>query len=211
MKSRDTERLLKTHVLPDLPGWAVKGTTLFMRPIGIVFRAVTLQASAYGGGSFYVSASARPMYLPPESFGGVLFGDRIGAEEVRTGAETVFAKRLRRLIDGPATHLIDDYAEPERIVKNADLRAGDPYRLEAVGYSLAWIGKYDAALPPLERAIEGLREYVQRPIHGDWGEAVLERIGRFRVLLMTDPAQAKAQLERWAQQTAEKQKLTRYL
>lgn len=108
-------------------------------------------------------------------------------------------------------HVINEYATPELIVANTDLRKAGHYAQEAIGYSLVWLGQYDRAVAPLEKACEEMREYIQRPIHGEWGEAVLDRIVRFRKTLIANPAKAKAQLERWAAETAERQKLVRYL
>lgn len=65
MKGRVWERLAKTHILPDLPGFAVKGGLIFRAPIGFLLQGIGLSGSLDPNGG-YLHDFVQPLFEPAE-------------------------------------------------------------------------------------------------------------------------------------------------
>lgn len=65
MKGRVWERLAKEHILPDLPGFAVKGRLVFRAPVGLLLQGVVLNGSIDPNGG-YVEDFVQPLFVPAD-------------------------------------------------------------------------------------------------------------------------------------------------
>lgn len=77
MKAAKGQNLIKKHILPSLPGYAVKGRLLYATPVRYILRGYWFEGSGFDANRFNVEAFAQPLY-PPRSHLVLSFGKRLG-------------------------------------------------------------------------------------------------------------------------------------
>lgn len=70
-------RLARAHLLPALPGYAVRGRLIFRTPIEMLLVGLACEPSAFAKELFTVHAFVQPLYVPSNHITFSL-GDRLG-------------------------------------------------------------------------------------------------------------------------------------
>lgn len=184
---------LATH----FPSFRVKGSLLFLTPIGRTLRGLALERSSSRSG-FYVWAFFQPLCVPA---GHIYFnlGRRLGNGSRTWNVEEPFAlDALERAIHREAL----PFLEPIVSSRDAALAAKlldpehDPATQRAVAYSFARAGDTPQALREIARFLRST-EQDTRP----WAVTQVAEASRLKNLLSSDPTAAQAQLEQWESQT----------
>jgi hypothetical protein len=165
MTGREFAKLARKHLLPHLPGYALKDGTLYALPVDHLFRSMNFYASAFSRERFTISCSVAPLYVP-ESAHAVLpgLGDRLPVLagrgdrwwEWKIGdehAETKMMKSILRLARVTGVPFLERFRRPQDVAAAifADPQcASDPHATEARAYSLVLAGEHDLAMQTLE-------------------------------------------------------------
>ncbi len=210
MKKKEFEAIGK-KLLPDLPGFAVKGPLLFVRPIGHTLRGVYFARSIDPRG-FYVQIFLEPLFVPSQQVGFNIGwrlrrasgrSDSWGAddphlvEELRMGLKREALPFLSRI------HSPRDVADAASVVhpikgpvvqQVITYTSGDPIVQQAIAFALARSGSLDAAKSALNRFIDlaGAR--------GFWSDEI-DRARALKSRIINDPAAAQRQLDAWETET----------
>ena len=110
---------------------------------------------------------------------------------------------LARIIGGEVTPRLARLKSPMDVVMAARAFEADGYAREAIAYSFARFGNVEEALTSLRR----LTREFDRAI--PWQRRAAERTERLVALLLTDPGQARRQLDEWESETAQGLQLPR--
>lgn len=191
-------RSLSKDLLPQMPGYTHKGLMLYARPLNHVLRGFYFEDSGFDRSAFYMWAFFLPLYVPAThvsfSFGrrlGDASGKRWNLNDPRLRDELLACIQLDGL------PFIESVKQPQDIAA-AIHRLGanfDPYKMEAIAYSLAMDGDMAAA----QLALEALTTALDKSI--SWQVEMLERAQQLVRKLEVDPQEARNQLAKWEQVT----------
>lgn len=205
-------RIVKRHILPSLPGFKVKRSTLLVaEPIEMILRAFYFQTSSYVKEDFTVWAFAQPLYVPCDHLvlntGGRLGWLWRGRDiwwTVQLGdAESEYRtmQDLLGWIQRVGLPFLESIQSPSDIVYWIQKRSGnlnDVYYQEIIAYSYVLLGEYETALRTINRLIPRL----QRDSEGcAWMLEILERVETMKGLLQQSPEAALHQLRAWRRWT----------
>jgi hypothetical protein len=214
MKYKEFERLFQT-LLPDLPGFRVKKYLIYRIPSPHILHGFCGEGSAYSKSDFTVWVFVLPLYVPAEVIY-FNFGERIGwseppgefaqwyekedpkaVDEIRRWMKTRALPLLSR-VNTPAEFpewLIEYRKERVRAIKIWE----DAHDARAMAYSLVLSGRYAEA----EMYFEKLALRGQQPGEPDWVYKVCNEAEQVWQALKRDPAEARAMLDGFEQQTKE--------
>jgi hypothetical protein len=197
MKTADV-RLLSKYLLPHMPGFVHKGRLLYARPLNHVLRAFNFDPSAFDKETFYVTVFFLPLYVPASHIH-LSFGERLRSPKGQAWnlSDPRLREELLACIQRDGLPFLEGVTQP-RDVATAILRLGadsDPYKLEAIAYSLAMADDVAAA----QQALERLTKVLDRGI--SWQAEMGERATQLARKLGVDPQEAKRQLAEWEQAT----------
>jgi hypothetical protein len=201
------------RLLPDLPGFAVKGGLLFVRPVGHTLRGILFSRSI-DKRTFYVHIFIQPLFFPAEhiilNIGWRLRVRPKGPESWDADAPSLiaelsdglrrealpFLKRIQtdrdvaeaassvNLITGPIAHPAIAYGSVHA------------FNQEVIAYALARSGDLDQARDALDRLL-GFPSNMEIP----WHREADRRARAMKSQLGTDPAAALRQLDAWEAET----------
>jgi hypothetical protein len=199
MKKKHFETVCK-KMLPDLPGFACKGWLLYAEPIGHVLRGFCCDASGFDPEKFTVWVFFLPLYVP-RKYVSFEFGDRLkdarGCDIWWNLSDPRLRDELLVSIQRDGLPFLEGIKQPADVV-TAIHRLGadsDPYKMEAVAYSLAMADDVAAAQQALERLTKALDRGIP------WQAEMMERAMQLARKLGVDPQEAKRQLAEWEQAT----------
>lgn len=208
MKASQILKAMKKHVLPHLPGFRAKGTTiLYARPVEMILQGFAIQTSYMNKEAFTVWVFSQPLYVPQDtivlSIGGrlpwLLSGrdiwwiwkpeddkrEEVVMQDVLYHMQKVglpFLERTRTPSD-VIRWLDKEYSNPE-----------DSHRHEIEAYSRILIGDYRQAAHILARLsphlLSNREEYP-------WMSEMAERVKKMQELLQASPDHAVRQLYEW--------------
>jgi hypothetical protein len=188
-----------------LPTLGVKGSLLFLKPIGHTLRGVFLERSGDPRG-FYVWVFFQPLCVPA-SHTYFNLGWRLGGGTRRWNVdESVGLDGLRESILREAIPFLEAIKSPRDVALAGKLLdpEHDGATQRAVAYSFARAGDIPQAIREIDRFLAtgagDEREWVIR----ETAEASV-----LKDLLLTDPGEAQRQLQQWEKQTLEAIGLTR--
>ncbi len=211
MRKKEFEAVGK-RLLPDLPGFAVKGCLLLLRPLGHTLRGICFNGSI-DPRSFYVEVFIQPLFVPSRhislNIGWRLrcaFGrsDSWGAddphlvEELRMGLKREALPFLSRIqtprdvadaasvvhpIKGPVVQQVITYTSADPIVQ------------QAIAFALARADEIEKGREALAPLIRTLHDEIP------WRREMAERALSLQGMLLNDPAAARRQLDAWETQT----------
>ena len=209
MKRKELEAIGKL-LLPDLPEIAVKGDTLFMRPIGHVLRGICFNGSI-DPRSFYVEVFVQPLFVPAQEIN-LGIGWRLRSKiagptswsadspslvtELRNTLQREALPFLRR-VQSPmdfavavgAVHPVDGPMPPQSIDTSSN-----PARQQAVAYAWARAGD-------IRQAEDALNRLIQLADQNPFWNKEADQAGMLKSVLLTDPAAAQRQLDAWEAET----------
>jgi hypothetical protein len=171
---------------------------LYALPLDHILRAICFEGSAFDKETFYVNVFFMPLYVPATHihFG---FGHRL--RSATSGAWTSNNPQLRdellACIQRDGLPFLEGVRQPCDVA-TAIHRLGadfDPYKLEAIAYSLAMADDVAAAQQALERLTKALDKGIS------WQAEMMERATELARKLGVDPQEARRQLAEWEQAT----------
>lgn len=197
---------LERKLLPDLPDFEVKGTLLFIKPIGSVLRGFCFEGSSFSKESFYINVFFLPMYIPMDDLG-FTFVDRLRSAE-SGGWESTHPNLdsdLRAAVHDRVPYL-RSLCTPIDIVKaiRPKTKLPNPHVHEAFAYSLIKAGDYQSAVD----VIKGIPPMVDSAV--DWQRALQERVLLIQEKLQRSPEEALQQLDAWEVESFRNLKLEAY-
>jgi hypothetical protein len=215
LKGREFAKLARRHLMPHLPGFALKDGRIYAVPVGRLWRAFTLYPSGFSRDRFTMYCVVAPLYKP-EAAGAVLpgLGDRLPVLAGRGDAwwqwrpdddeaEAQLMADIRGLILETGVPFLGRLATVEdvarRLSRERDHRT-DPHTAEALAYSLIMTGEYKRARQELavlrqitledeERAQwwSELNAGTSREDEEDWSSRSANAARRFRRRLRVRP------------------------
>jgi hypothetical protein len=213
VKKKEFEAIGK-QLMPELPGFALNGGLLFVRPLEHTLRGIRFDRSI-DPRSFYVWIFLMPLCVPNNHLcfnigwrlrGGVNGSISWNADDPNLIVELLAALKRDALpflsrIQTPRD-LADVAGAIHRVTGPVAERIGsrtsnDPINQEAIGYALARAGDIDEACIALDRLVSILGH------ENPWEREMAERARSLKALLISDPAAAQLQLDKWESETAE--------
>ncbi len=219
MKASDLMKVAKRCVLPHLPSFKVKGTTiLYEAPIGLFLRALHFQTSSLDPQRFTVWAFVQPLYIPRDHFVlniggrlGWLLGDRDiwwcwDAED--TDFQEQVMRDVLQYIRQVGLPFLQKFQTPKDVIRwLRKLDAGERAKVwhdEILVCSLILEGDYRGA----QRLISRVYPELLRHIHDEpWRLEIAERLMLLQTLLQQSPEDAIKQLYAWRQWTLKQLRL----
>jgi hypothetical protein len=195
MTKKEFEKIGKA-VLPELPGFAVKGQLLFAQPVGHTLRGFFF-ARSIGSREFYVQVFVQPLFVPAKHIG-FNFGWRLGGGSHFWHADAAgLINELNMGIKREALPFLSLIKSPLDVAEAgaALQRSADPIVQQAIAYSFARGGEVGQACKTLDQFVR-----LVRPT-GFWLEEI-DRAEALKTQLLTKPASAQGQLEIWENESA---------
>ncbi|MGA7990228.1 MAG: hypothetical protein WCC53_02235, partial [Thermoanaerobaculia bacterium] len=206
MKGTQSEKLIREHILPSMPGFQAKGKLLFASPVTYVLRGYCFEDSGFDPSAFTVSVFVQPLYVPFPAL--VLsLGDRLGHIAggpdkwwyFMEGNESVVMAEVRaRILDEGEKHfrVADD---PGALIWWLKARKNEEthYSLKALAYSYILIGRADEGLRVMDKV-----EKILAADGRDWCLKEIALLNEVRAALRSGLQAARQLLDRWADQTA---------
>jgi hypothetical protein len=181
-----------------MPGFVHKGRLLYASPLNHVLRAFNFDSSAFDKETFYVAVFFLPLYIPASHLH-LSFGERLRSPkgQVWNLSDPCVREELLACIQGVGLPFLERPRHPCDVAAAIqELGADDdPYRLEAIAYSLAMSDDVSAAQLALERLIKGLDRSTT------WQTEMMERATQLAHKLAGNPQEARRQLAEWEQAT----------
>jgi len=202
MKRKELESLLK-ELLPNLPGFAVKGALLFQQPIGPILKGVYLDTSI-NSRKFYAQLFVQPLFVPVEyltfSFGWRLDNRSWDADAPDTPENLYhrirkdglpFLSRVSKPLD--FIDLLNDSSWTAEFPARAKtvFSGSNSHYYQTLLYASIREGKYAAALIEFDRLKSVLNMKTQ------WQQDMLEESTMLLKLFEKNPVQAQLQLDKW--------------
>ncbi len=208
MKASSLMRTVRKHILPLLPNFRYKPTTiLYATPVEMVLRAFYFQTSYLDKAAFTVWAFAQPLYVPCDHF--VLnIGGRLGwlhrGRDIwwrwhpeDSELEKQVMQEIYWYIQKYGLPFLDKVGTPGEVIEWIDKKSGNPqdvYYQEIKAYSYILIGNDRDAQKVLPRLYTELRQ--DEPNYPWMGE-IAERVSRMMSLLEQSSEAAVQQLYEW--------------
>lgn len=132
MTKRESERLLRTYVLPELKSFVAKGYWLLAVPVGPLLRGFLIASSSFGKELFYLEALVQPLYVPTDYAIGP-FGQRLGAWDLAEQREADAMAEVAERIHQEGLPFLRRLEQPSDVAAYAgsDLRPMTPFADEA--------------------------------------------------------------------------------
>lgn len=205
MTGKQLRALYRRHLRDGLPGTEVRGSVVYLRPVGDLLRGCHFESSGFSGDRFVVHAFVQPLYVPFPAID-LTYGRRLGRRGERwfdlaeEPEERAMAEVLR-LIQEQALPLWEQFGTPARFARNGAELVSDarsPGFVEAVAYSYALAGDPAQARAHLARALAAMQSRKDLLPHE---REMVRRNQQLDVRLRDQPEEAVADLCRWRAET----------
>jgi hypothetical protein len=205
MKGKQIEALVRQYILPSLPNWEVKTTTLFKRPIGFCFCSVGFGTSSFDANRLYLSASIEPLYLPAAGANLIKRLKKVG--EIHPDQEAEDMSKILVAVHEQAYPFIQDYDSPEKIAARRGIlkNSEDPYQLQAIALSHVLLGNGSLAKEAFDHATGRLMEDGRK-----WCLDMAEQLQVLKRRMETDFISLRNDLFRWREARLIEMKLAMY-
>lgn len=204
MTGKQLAALYRRYLRAALPGSAIRGSLLYMTPVGDLLRGCHFE-TGFRAERFVVHAFVQPLYVPVPALD-LTYGRRLGGRgeqwfDLSEQPEEQAMGEVLRLIQAQALPLFSRFREPADFARHgAELvsNPAGPAFLEAVAYSYVIAGAPDEARPRLAAlltALQGQRDPLP------YEREMLRRNQQLVVKLRDRPEQAVADLRVWRGET----------
>jgi hypothetical protein len=187
---------LEKRLLPNFPGFTVKGKLLFISPVQNTIRGFYFEPSAFTGNDFYVNVFFLPLCVPAKCVH-FTFGHRIGAEKRWRESAPNFDTNLtsEMLKEVP---FLSSLKTPKDVAKALEplTKRLNPHCLEAFAYTLIQAEETGAAAEALDTLLRLADMNVV------WQQEIASRARLIRNELLKNPEEAQKQLAVWELETA---------
>jgi hypothetical protein len=199
MKKRQFESLCRT-LLPNLPAFACNGWLLYAQPVGHVLRGFCCDDSGFDPQKFALTVFFLPLYVPTKHVHfnmGHRLKDARGCDIWWNLSAPQLHDELLGYIQRDGLPFLKDVEQPSQVA-NAINQLGadrDPYRLEAIAYSLIMTDDVAAARQALDHLVKSLDSSIS------WQSDMMQRALQLGHDLSADPEEARHQLGEWERAT----------
>ena len=199
MKRKDFERFATKYLIPQMPGFIVKGHLIFQAPVQMVFRGFIFDSSGFSAEAFHPEAFVQPLYVPSDHITMTLGERFLGAWKFREDDKDL-AGWLLESMKSVGLPWFESLGTPENIAHTVESLKSpkNHYVRQAAAYSLAWIDEDKKAM---QKLIELSAMLIQMSNFQKWALNVHAEAVNLRAALFENLALAKAQLARWAEET----------
>ena len=195
MKNKDFAALAQL-LLPELPGFAVKGPLMFIPPVGQTLRGLCFESHSHEEELFYVWVFFLPLFIPRKHVS-FEFGKRVGGDRWNADAPDI-VRDLGVALKREALPFLARIESPLDVAEVAKLQQvpQNPHVQQAIAYALARGGDVDEAVVALDELLRMVDVGVL------WQKEIAERASTFRSQLLDNVASAQKQLEAWEVESA---------
>jgi hypothetical protein len=200
MKTKEFVEMEK-RLLPNLPGFTIKGPMLFISPVGNLLRGFYFESSAFAQKSFYINVFFLPLYVPTKNIH-FTFGHRVGRERRWTadqpGIETSLTSEIQKelsFLTGLKT-IADVVAALRAFTTPNEAGYVNPHCYEALAYSLIKVGETKNALGVINLLVKRANPAVA------WEAEIAQRVQLIGSKLLEKPDEVQARLSAWETDTA---------
>ena len=195
MKTREFVNLEK-RLLQDFPGFAIKGSLMFISPVGHTLRGFCFDTSGFDKRAFYLWSLFMPLYVPSKHVH-FTFGQRLGGNkrwnadqpELEAALRSEMLKQLPFLSSLKTAKDVANALEPLT-------KGSNPHCHEAFAYTLIQAGKIGAAA----EVLDALLKLVDMTV--EWQQKIAARVALIQDKLLKNPEEALKQLAIWESETA---------
>lgn len=199
MKKKEFEFLCK-KLLPHLPGFACKGCLLYAEPIGHFLRGFCCDGSGFDPDKFAVTVFFLPLYVPTKHIHfnmGHRLKDERGCDKWWNLHDAQVPEELLGSIQRQGLPFLMEVGEPRNVATAIRQLGGnaDPYRLEAIAFSLAMADEYVEAQAALDLLVKTLDTNIR------WQGEMFERARELEQKLQSSAEIVKLLLAEWERGT----------
>lgn len=192
-------RAVAKQLLPDLPGWRLKGPLLIWPPVDHTLRAVCFEPSGFDRRSFYLSVFLLPLCVRHEyvSFN---MGKRLGFSWEADDPQLL--SNLLRAMRAEATPFLEGLDTPQDVVAVILARwrrSEDLYVHQGIAYLLALYGELDQAVDALDHLLKLSTTGFYRGL--SWADQMAVEARTLKSKLLEDPDDARSMLREWEEES----------
>lgn len=192
--------VIEKRLLPDFPGFAVKGALMFIQPVGDTLRGFHWEPSAFSKKDFYVNMFFLPLYVPTKHLH-FTFGHRVGRNKRWTAESTELQDALSSEMQKEVPFLrslktAKDVANAlEPLTKPNEAGYVNPHSYEALAYTLVRTGETTAAGYLIDTLLKRANLAV------NWEREIASRAQLMKNNLLEEPEKAQELLAAWESET----------
>jgi hypothetical protein len=191
---------LEKMLLPELPGFAIKGPLMLIPPARWLLRGIHFEGSSFDKTSFYANVFIMPLCVPTDHLS-LLFGDRIRQRPGGDRWNITEPNVVRRLSTELKRQAVPFLARAKSLVDFVDVArefAGNAHTPHAIGFALAQAGQFDQAVEVLGQILR------EADLNVGWQREIAAQAASLRAKLIDDPKEAQQQLDAWEAETVHK-------
>jgi hypothetical protein len=189
---------LEKKLLPVLPGFAIKGSLIFVPPVRKLLRGISFEGSSFDKASFYINFFVFPLCVPTEHLY-FNFGNRVRKRNGGDRWSKEDPKLVEELRDALKQQALPFLSRAKDLAGFAELAASfssrNPHTATAIGFALARASRSNQAVEVLGQL------QTQLDLSVEWQRAIGDLSKHLRAKLITDPEGAQQQLEAWEGET----------
>jgi hypothetical protein len=197
VNNKDFVALIKA-ILPNTPGYFVKGSMVLAKPLGDILRAIYFEGSSFDRRSFYIWAFFLPLFVPATHISftlGIRIRLPLGGDRWNVDALNLVAD-INDALHSQALPFLDKVGSPQDAVLMAkSLETNNPYVQEAIAYCLARTGEVGEATQRLDRLTAMLDTKIS------WQAEMIRNAQVLKTKLLNTPLDARKQLDAWETET----------
>ncbi len=191
------------ELLSYLPGFALKGRLVFIKPIVHTLRAIYFDASGFDRKFFYVNVFLQPLAIRVDHF---IFsaGWRLG--KLWTADAPDLIPQLRKIIHAEALPFLARAESPQGAAAAAIAlqKSEDPGVQQVIAYSFARAGEITKASNALDRFVRLLN------VTFEGQRKMADEAMQLRAQLLSRPDEAQRQLDMWEMETVRNLRLEEF-
>jgi hypothetical protein len=190
---------IERRLLPSFPNFAVKGTLMFIQPMGNTLRGFYWEASAFNKKEFFVNAFFLPLYVPTKHLH-FTFGHRVGLRQRwsidRSDLESTLGSEMQKEVPFLASlRTPTDVANALKPLTMPNQNGYvNPHCSEALAYALVLSGDIQAAATVLDRLLKSANPLIA------WENEIASR-ARLVQEKLEQPENVLDQLAAWETET----------
>jgi len=215
VKQRQFQRLIKQHLLKDLPGFDVQGSLLYEKDFDYLLKGICFDSSGYNKTYFTGWVFVQPLYLPSDhlffNFGdrfGSLSGGGDGWWDMEGRDEKSVMWEVYDRISTEGLPFLRKFSGPKDFTgKRFDelgFMSEEPFQVQIKASSLFLIGEFKKGVKEVE-ALEALMEKIDKEDNSR--DHMKPHVMALRKAVDAGPDAVKKQLDEWTEYTIENLKL----
>lgn len=188
---------IEKSLLAELPGYAIKGSLMFIPPVESLLRGLSFEGSSFDRASFYVTAFVMPLCVPTTHLY-FNFGSRVRDKGGGDRWDSRMPGLTKQLSDSLKLTAVPFLSRVESLLDFVDVARefpGNPHTPKAVAFALARAGRIAQAI----EILGGLPR--QLDVNVKWQREIAGQASTLKAILEADPSKAMEQLRAWEVET----------